>query len=278
MTFNMFAAHIPSPGSKDALVLLSWQDFEHLVSEHYRDQGFRVERAAPVVSLKAIGQGLDLRLHRGSESVVLVCPGDETADVDAPELSELLSTMLNEASTGGILLTRRRFTQKAQTLARRQPRLQLVDADLLRVMLKLPDHLDASLPPSRRKTRGGRRTAARTGAASSALLPVGLGVAILLLLGLFGWKMTHSREATTNAAATTAMPDTFRTQVAPTPPSSAMPRPVRASRLADEKVARELAARERLRDTTPPPRQVHQTSDDAMQIMERNTRAVGAAR
>lgn len=47
----------------DALARLGWQDFEHLLAEHYREQGYRVELRSAVTSLKTLGSGLDLQLQ-----------------------------------------------------------------------------------------------------------------------------------------------------------------------------------------------------------------------
>ncbi|KLD69227.1 hypothetical protein Y886_43140, partial [Xanthomonas hyacinthi DSM 19077] len=120
----MFSARQPSAGGTDALARLTWQDFEHLLAEHYRAQGYRVEHHAPVTSLKALSAGVDLRLTRGTESVILQCKHWDALEVEVAEVNELLSVMLNEAATKGILVTRGRFSSEAINIQRRQPRLQ----------------------------------------------------------------------------------------------------------------------------------------------------------
>lgn len=282
----MFAAP-PSPaGTKDALTRLGWQDFEHHLSEHYRDQGYRVELAAPAPSLKALGSGIDLRLRRGNESLIVLCRHWDASEVGAQEVSELLSMMLNEASTGGILVTRGRFDSHAQALARRQPRLQLVDGDLLRVMLKLPDHLEGQAAGTRaaRHTRGAKRRKSASRTDASRLLPVGLGIVILLLLGLLGWRMSHSRKPaapTDDAASVVAADAADDTRSSQTPPPSSAPVSRRSglpgSVPADD-ASRELAARARLREASTPRHEAHPQIEDGMQVMERNTREVGASR
>ncbi|MET0254833.1 MAG: restriction endonuclease, partial [Luteibacter sp.] len=161
----MFAARQTPATGGDALARLTWQDFEHLLAEHYRDQGYLVEHHAPAASLKAIGTALDLRLHRGSEIVIVQCKHWDADEVQVQDINELLGNMLNAAATKGVFVTRGRYSAEARALMRRQPRLQLVDGDVLRVMLKLPDHLDISLPAS----AGGRPgKAAKTSKADKA--------------------------------------------------------------------------------------------------------------
>jgi hypothetical protein len=193
----MFAARqTPAPGG-DALARLTWQDFEHLLAEHYRDQGYLVEHHAPADSLKVIGAALDLRLRRGSETVIVQCKHWDADEVTVQDINELLGNMLNAAATRGVFVTRGRYSAEARALMRRQPRLQLVDGDILRVMLKLPDHLDISLPDAangRRARRGKADQAAgrprRRGASdlSSRLGPALLVAVIAVLLGLFVWR------------------------------------------------------------------------------------------
>jgi hypothetical protein len=143
-----------------------------------------VEYHAPPASLKHLGSSLDFRLHRGNETVIVQCKHWDTVEVQLAEVNELLSTMLNEAATRCVLVTRGRFSPEARAVPRRQPRLQLVDGDVLRVMLKLPGHLDTSVPgvalPSvaARKGAAARRT---SGERSSKLLPILLFAVIAAL-------------------------------------------------------------------------------------------------
>lgn len=208
----MFAARQTPATGGDALARLTWQDFEHLLAEHYRDQGYLVEHHAPAVSLKAIGTGLDLRLHRGNETVIVQCKHWDADEVQVHDINELLGNMLNSAATKGVFVTRGRYTAEARALMRRQPRLQLVDGDILRVMLKLPDHLDISLPAAA-TARPGRRGKADKAAGKprrrdapgvSALLgPALLVVGIAVLLGLFVWHAMsrHDEQAAVQAGA-----------------------------------------------------------------------------
>lgn len=288
----MFSARQTSAGGTDALARLTWQDFEHLLAEHYRAQGYRVEHHAPVTSLKGLAAGVDLRLTRGNESVILQCKHWDALEVEVQEVNELLSVMLNEAATKGILVTRGRFSAEAVNIQRRQPRLQLMDGDVLRVLLKLPDHLDTSLPgsasasPSAKK---GAKTVRRRGSSSqgSRLLPILLVLGIVILLGLFGWKVMSRRDAVAEALppvdtqATT--PTTTRAPIpdlppAPppplsgasgivsVPPSSSLPPPP----------TRELQERQRVLEQSERDRASQRKNEDGLKVLEKNTRELGS--
>jgi len=277
----MFSARQTPATSADALARLGWHDFEHLLAEHYRDQGWRVEYHAPPASLKHLGSSLDFRLHRGNETVIVQCKHWDTVEVQLAEVNELLSTMLNEAATRCVLVTRGRFSPEARAVPRRQPRLQLVDGDVLRVMLKLPGHLDTSVPgvalPSvaARKGAAARRT---SGERSSKLLPILLFAVIAALLAIFVWRtMAHRRDAAVPPA-----PTDEAVSAKPSPPAQAIPPsapPASPTAAAEAPLSRELAERARLRETASPgsSRDAHRQSEDAIKVMERNTREVGNA-
>ncbi|NID14472.1 restriction endonuclease [Luteibacter yeojuensis] len=285
----MFSARTPSSVGTDALARLSWHDFEHLLAEHYRDQGWKVEYRSPPASLKQLEGAFDLRLYRGNETVIVQCKHWDAAEVQLHEVNELLGTMLNEAATRGVLVTRGRYSADARAVPRRQPRLQLIDGDVLRAMLKLLDHLDTSIPGMALPTvaaRGrGRPRRASDRETGSRLLPVLLAAAIALLLGLFVWHAMSRRvepvpppAATDKAAGTApATPPAAAAPVAtpPPPPAAALP-PAPAP---EPSISRELQERARLReskDTGSSPESRRQ-AEDAMKVMERNTREVGSA-
>lgn len=266
----------------DALARLSWHDFEHLLAEYYRDQGWLVEYHAPPTSLKNLGSSLDLRLHRGNETMIVQCKHWDAVQVELPEVNELLGTMLNEAAARGVLVTRGGFSAEARAVPRRQPRLQLVDADVLRVMLKLPDHLGAPPPgmalpsvASKAKTAATRRNSHGT---NSHLVPILIAVAIALLIGLFVWRAMSRHESgvpTPPADDTTVTP---AAAPAPLPPPVVTAAPVRSAPVEDG-LSHELAERARLRESDAPgaKRDAHRQSEDAMKVLEKNTREVGSA-
>jgi hypothetical protein len=290
----MFSARQTSAGGTDALARLTWQDFEHLLAEHYRAQGYRVEHHAPATSLKTLAAGVDLRLTRGNESVILQCRHWDALQVEVQEVNELLSVMLNEAATKGILVTRGRFSAEAINVQRRQPRLQLMDGEVLRVLLKLPDHLDTSVPGSAAASpvlKQGAKAARRRGRSSysSRLLPALLGVGILVLLGLFAWRAIVRRDAAADAlpppvaAAPTRVPMPAPIpDLPPAPPETAgapatpgfVSRPG-ASNLPPPPT-RELQERQRLLEQSERERASRRNSEDGLKVLEKNTRELGS--
>jgi hypothetical protein len=289
----MFSARPTSAGGTDALARLTWQDFEHLLAEHYRAQGYRVEHHAPVKSLKTLAAGVDLRLTRGNESVILQCKHWDALEVEVQEVNELLSVMLNEAATKGILVTRGRFSAEAISIQRRQPRLQLMDGEMLRVLIKLPDHLDASLPGSVAASPAAKKstkTPRRRGASSqgSRLLPALLVVGILTLLGLFAWKVMSRRDP-----AVEALPPSAATAPAPAPtpirdlPPPAPPPPSDAtgtvstpgsssSSYLPPPPTRELLERQRALEQSERERASQRKNEDGLKVLEKNTRELGS--
>jgi hypothetical protein len=285
----MFSARPTSAAGTAALARLTWQDFEHLLAEHYRAQGYRVEHHAPATSLKTLAAGVDLRLARGNESVILQCKHWDALEVEVQEVNDLLSVMLNEAATKGILVTRGRFSAEAINIQRRQPRLQLMDGDVLSALLKLPDHLDSPVPGSAAASPAAKKSAkaARrrsTSSRGSRLLPVLLGVGILVLLGLFTWKVMSRRDAVADAlpppAATTTAPAPAPIRDLPpappplsgasgivsTPGSSGLPPPP----------TRELQERQRVLEQSERDRASQHKNEDGLKVLEKNTRELGS--
>jgi len=284
----MFSARPPSPADTDALARLSWRDFEHRLAEYYRDQGWRVEYHAPPASLKQLDGAFDLRLHRGNETVIVQCKHWDAVQVELQEVNELLGTMLHEAATRGILVTRGGYSAEARAVPRRQPRLQLIDGDILRVMLKLQDQRDTSIPgvalPTVATRKSGKVRRASDGAGSR-LLPLLLVIVIAVLLGIFVWRaMSRHAEpagtpADTNGGTASARPSAATIPAQPSPPPPAATAQPAAVPHGLPSATRELEERARLRGTSDstPSQESRRKAEEAMKVMERNTREVGSA-
>lgn len=275
----MDLARHATPATTDALARMSWHTFEHLLAEHYREQGWRVEYDSRPKSLKALGTSLDLRLRRGDQVTIVQCRQWDAQEVGVDGVNELLATMLNEGVSGGVLLTRGTFTGEARTAQRRQPRLQLVDGDTLRIMLKLPDHT-GSVP--RGALTAETATRKSTPRASSHvdrpwLVPAIVGVAVACLLGVFVWRAMSPRKVPTPPPVVEAAPapaPVAAPVVAPPPPP-----PPRPANEPSASLSRELAERARAQDARSDNsrRDSHRQAEDAMKVMERNTREIGSA-
>lgn len=298
----MFAARqTPSPGG-DALARLIWQDFEHLLAEYYRGQGYHVERHNASRSLQAAKAGIDLRLRRGNETVVVQCKHWDAEEVQLADINELLGNMLNEAASRGIFVTRGRYSREAAAFMRRQPRLQLVDGDMLRAMLKLPERGDTA--PSERTARGERAPGLPRRHATgvpSWLGPALLAFAVAGLLALFVWRTVTRHDepvpppagAADNQTRAVAAPPAYAsgadgsTQGAMPAPSPAAVQPALAplsgasgivqktAPLDPPSASREIAERERLRQHSEDARNARR-HEDGMKVLENSTRELGS--
>ena len=108
----------------DSVRNLSWGEFERLVCEAYRRQGY----AAAVVGSRAGDGGIDVILIRAGEKVLVQCKHWKAFKVGVAPVRELLGVVVSEKATSGILVTSGRFTKEAERFARANPQLKLVAA------------------------------------------------------------------------------------------------------------------------------------------------------
>src|SRR5207244_1767718 len=109
-----------------ALRRMGWPDFELLVGEAYRQQGYSVKERG---GRQADG-GIDLELARGSERVIVQCKHWLNRQVPVQRVRELLGVVTAEGADSGILVATSGFTRDAIQFAAGKP-LQLIDADAL---------------------------------------------------------------------------------------------------------------------------------------------------
>lgn len=119
----------------DALSQLSWQDFERLLATWYAGQGYRVEHVGTGGSKTQFDGGIDLKLYRGDEYVVVQCKHWNARQVTHNAIHELLGVMLTRRATSAIVVTSGEFTRAARDAARAEPRVHLIDGVTLRAML-----------------------------------------------------------------------------------------------------------------------------------------------
>lgn len=109
---------------------LSWQDFERLLAEAFRRQGFAVEQ----VGGAGPDGGVDLRLRRQSEIVLVQCKQWLTWNVGVKVVREMYGVVAAERATRGIVVTSGKFSADAQGFARTVP-ITLIDGnELLRLV------------------------------------------------------------------------------------------------------------------------------------------------
>jgi restriction system protein len=118
---------------KDAASLqsLSWKEFEWLVGEAYRRQGYEVEESLG----KGADGGIDLVLHKGAEAKLVQCKQWKVQSVGAPVVREIFGLVAHHQASGAIVITTGRFTREAEAFAEGKP-IELIDGPALLALVK----------------------------------------------------------------------------------------------------------------------------------------------
>ena len=119
----------------DALTRVGWDQFESLLAVYYRGQGYEVEHCGTGGAAGRFDGGIDLKLRRPGEYLLVQCKHWNAKQVPHNEVHQLLGLMLNEDATGAILVTSGEFTSAARQAATRLGRVRLVEGRELRSML-----------------------------------------------------------------------------------------------------------------------------------------------
>jgi len=110
---------------------LSWQEFEQLVGEAYRRQGYEVEETGG----GGPDGGVDLVLRGHGETVLVQCKQWHVLQVGVDKVRELLGVLYAEGATRGILVTSGTFTNEARSFKVGKP-LTLVDGLALGILVR----------------------------------------------------------------------------------------------------------------------------------------------
>ncbi len=111
---------------------LTWRELELLVAEAYRRRGY----VAQVTGAASGDGGVDIRLTRPGETLLVQCKQWKAYTVGAPTVRELLGVVAAEKATGGIVVTSGRFTNAARRFAAGSDRIQLVDGPQLAELIR----------------------------------------------------------------------------------------------------------------------------------------------
>lgn len=115
----------------DSISDLSWQEFEELVAEAFRREGYAVERTG-----NAAGDGgVDVVLRRKSEKTVVQCKHWKTWTVGVSVIRDLRGAMADEKADYGIVVSYGTFTPEAEAYAERN-RITLIGGEQLDTMIK----------------------------------------------------------------------------------------------------------------------------------------------
>lgn len=119
----------------DAMTRVDWAELERLLAAYYRGQGWKVEHCGTGSGAGRFDGGIDLKLRRQNEYVLVQCKHWNAKQVPHNAVHELLGIMVNEGATGAMLVSSGEFTRAAQEAADRQGHVRLIDGDALRDML-----------------------------------------------------------------------------------------------------------------------------------------------
>lgn len=105
---------------------LSWREFETLIGEAFRRQGYTVAETGKA----GADGGVDLILTKGGEETLVQCKRWKEWQVGVEKVRELYGIMAGRGSTNGILVTSGSFTKPARKFAEGKS-VRLVDGPLL---------------------------------------------------------------------------------------------------------------------------------------------------
>lgn len=115
----------------DALNGMTWQEFEMLVGEAYRRQGFNVKETGG----GGADGGVDLVLTKNGQTVLVQCKQWKTFKVGVKTVRELYGVMAAQNAQGGVVVTSGVFTQEAKDFAK-DNKIALIDGEQLRRVIE----------------------------------------------------------------------------------------------------------------------------------------------
>ena len=114
----------------DALNAMSWREFEMLIGEAFRVQGYSV-----VETGGSADGGVDVVLRKDSEKYFVQCKQWRAQTVGVPIVRELYGAMAAHGATGGFVVTSGRFTKPAIEFAEGR-NVTLIDGPQLHAMIQ----------------------------------------------------------------------------------------------------------------------------------------------
>ena len=133
--------------NSDVLDGMSWREFEMLVGEAYRLQGYRVTE----IGGGGPDGGVDLVLAKGAEKFFVQCKQWKAYKVGVTTVRELYGVMAAKGATGGFVVTSGRFTADAKDFAQGS-NIELVDGPLLFAMIQQARGAQSQPAAARRET------------------------------------------------------------------------------------------------------------------------------
>lgn len=123
--------NVAESASADALHGMSWREFESLVGEGFRLQGYQVVETGG----GGADGGVDLVLGKGSEKFLVQCKQWKAFKVGVDVVRELYGVMAARGAAGGFVVTSGRFTNDAVEFASGR-NVKLVDGSKLHALIR----------------------------------------------------------------------------------------------------------------------------------------------
>jgi restriction system protein len=115
---------------KPAITSMSWREFERLVGEMFRLQGFKVSGFGG----QGPDGGVDLGLTKNGRRYLVQCKHWRTRQVGVTVVRELNGVMAAQGATGGFVVTGGEFTREAREFAR-DTKIELIDGPKLQDLI-----------------------------------------------------------------------------------------------------------------------------------------------
>ena len=112
-TRDALVGRVTQSSSADSLNGMSWREFELLVGEAFRMQGYKVTEQGGAQP----DGGVDLVLRKGNESFLVQCKQWKALKVGVDVVRELYGVMAARGAAGGFVVTSGTFTEDAQAFA-----------------------------------------------------------------------------------------------------------------------------------------------------------------
>ncbi|XAM00540.1 restriction endonuclease [Phycisphaeraceae bacterium D3-23] len=128
------AQRLDKQRSIDTIRELSWREFEQLLAEAYRRQGYRVTDTGQTHGHAQPDGGIDLVLDRDGQRTLVQCKHWKTQKVGVKTARELYGVVASQHADRGVLITSGRFTQQTHDFAQDLP-LNLIDGPQLQTLI-----------------------------------------------------------------------------------------------------------------------------------------------
>ena len=116
---------------RGALSAMGWQDFERLICEAFRREGYRVDERGG----SAPDGGIDLIATKAKRRILIQCKHWKAQQVRVSVVRELHGVVAAKRADGGVVVTSGTFTKEASEFAR-VAQIRLIDGDALEQMIR----------------------------------------------------------------------------------------------------------------------------------------------